>query len=603
VPLLLLVMSQFFSTAYQPTRADLAKALDEIADAFKPPLDRGGGFQAAIQTQTELVSIARGAISKAGASSPVTNDDIFFFGSLTKHVTAGMVFKMVEDEKLNLSTRVHTILDPFLRRTAAQRGYPYNFTSLESIWGQQANSITVNHLGRMQSGIPDNYVDNGLWAEAISAPSHVFSPFELMYKSRGSLNFAPGSSCVYSTLGFSVLGLTLCALQGCGSEHQIDMLAWLPIDLRRKLRRTVFPTNGTPASFSRMHGCERLSGPPVADVSNVAATFAGYTGSFMASTTSETAQIMYAINSPHSDCLSNESRRLMHLVERTDIRPYGFGTEIFAPSFLGMPGGLYSQWGSNGHEGRTYGFVSWSMYIPAMDVSISVITSNEFVETVGIACLVANKVKNMMFNESRVCKYWSSANWQHPGGCHCTTPTPAPNPHPRPAPTPAPAPALNYTCSNNRCVESKDGLPYEKCMRNCALYTCIHNKCVEADEGRGIPLKNCNKICVHSDKGSGGHLGPPFAYVGATFDQCWPAIPPSPIPTPGIPSPIPTPGIPSPIPGHRNHQLFEVMAVSCASMIFLGYIVWRRRTRTEEQSNVSELKEPLAEEAQAEEEG
>jgi hypothetical protein len=45
------------------------------------------------------------------------------------------------------------------------------------------------------------------------------------------------------------------------------------------------------------------------------------------------------------------------------------------------------------------------------------------------------------------------------------------------------------------------------------------------------------------------------------------------------------------------------MAVSCASVVFLGYIVWRRRTRTEEQSKASELKEPLAEEGQAEEEG
>jgi CubicO group peptidase (beta-lactamase class C family) len=175
-----------------------------------------------------------------------------------------------------------------------------------------------------------------MWQDAISEPAHTASPFELMYKS-GPLNFAPGSSCKYSTTGFAVLGLALCAVQGCESYHQLDMLAWLPSDLRRKLNHTVFPTNGTPADVSPIHACEVVSGPPHADVFNIGGTFSGYTASFMASTASEAAQLLYAVNSVHSDCLSNESRRLMRLVERTDIRPYGFGTEIFAPSFLGMP--------------------------------------------------------------------------------------------------------------------------------------------------------------------------------------------------------------------------------------------------------------------------
>jgi CubicO group peptidase (beta-lactamase class C family) len=506
--LLLLATSLFLSCmSDQPNRADLVNAIDEIADDFVPFLKNVGGYQVAAQVGNgEIVRAARGAVSRMNHSPPITNDDAFFFGSLTKHITAALTFKMVEEGKLNLSTKVHTILDPFLRRTAAQRRHPFNFTSLESLWGLQANNITFNHLGRMQSGIPDQYISKFLWQDSVSEPAHNFSPFELMYKS-GPLNFAPGSSCKYSTTGFAVLGLALCAMQGCESEHQLDMLAWLPSDLRRKLSHTVFPTNGTPADVSPIHACEIMSGAPVGkDVFNIGGTFSGYTAAFMASTASEAAQLLYAINSAHSDCLSNESRRLMRLVERTDIRPYGFGTEIFAPSFLGMPGALYSHWGSQGHEGRTYGYISWSYFIPAMDTSIAVITSNEYVPVVGMACLLANKIKNMMFNESQACHYWTSANWQHPGGCHCTTPGPhpAPTPAPTPAPAPAPAPALKYTCSNNRCVESKDGLPYDKCMPDCALYTCINNKCVEADHG--VPLKSCNKICL---------LQP----------NCWPPVP------------------------------------------------------------------------------
>jgi CubicO group peptidase (beta-lactamase class C family) len=160
-PLLLLATNLFLCTADQPIRADLVKAIDEIADNFGLYLKDVGGYAVAAQTGTELGSAVRGTVSLTGAkghSPSITNDDVFFFGSLTKHITAALTFKMVEEGKLNLSTKVHTILDPFLNRTAAQRSYPFNFTSLESLWGTQANNITLNHLGRMQSGISDRYI-------------------------------------------------------------------------------------------------------------------------------------------------------------------------------------------------------------------------------------------------------------------------------------------------------------------------------------------------------------------------------------------------------------------------------------------------------------
>ena len=128
--------------------SDLKPALQaelSLIAADHPGLAFGLGWSGAGAT----LSLAAGNVTIPGQPSrPARADDRFLFGSGTKPFTSVAVLRLVEAGALSLSDLVASHVDPVLRRA--------NGTSVAALYGAEAASaLTVGHLLRMQSGLPD----------------------------------------------------------------------------------------------------------------------------------------------------------------------------------------------------------------------------------------------------------------------------------------------------------------------------------------------------------------------------------------------------------------------------------------------------------------
>ena len=128
--------------------SDLKPALQaelSLIAADHPGLAFGLGWSGAGAT----LSLAAGNVTIPGQPSrPARADDRFLFGSGTKPFTSVAVLRLVETGALSLSDLVASHVDPVLRRA--------NGTSVAALYGAEAASaLTVGHLLRMQSGLPD----------------------------------------------------------------------------------------------------------------------------------------------------------------------------------------------------------------------------------------------------------------------------------------------------------------------------------------------------------------------------------------------------------------------------------------------------------------
>jgi CubicO group peptidase (beta-lactamase class C family) len=156
-------------------------------------------------------------------------------GSVTKPWTAVAILQMVERGKIELSTPVHTLIDPVLQRSW--------HTTLFELWDRQPgiNSITFEMLLGHTGGIQD--YPPGLQT-AVEAGQE-FGPKELMdMTDKALMCVTPPCRKLYSSIGYVMLGLAMVQLSGAATWTEWDQFAIIPAT-RRSL--CVTPTTCAPS--------------------------------------------------------------------------------------------------------------------------------------------------------------------------------------------------------------------------------------------------------------------------------------------------------------------------------------------------------------------
>ncbi|MBB5076360.1 serine hydrolase domain-containing protein [Nonomuraea endophytica] len=247
-----------FAPAAQAAERPVSAAGDELGDvqAAVDALARTPGVLAVIgeaRVDGRLVgSGSAGSRLRDGKGGKVPPGARYRAGSQTKLMIAVAVLQLVKEGKLGLDDKVGKLL-PQVRRGAIV---------------QKANSITVRHLLRHTSGIPD-------WGGKIAAdPDRYFfkdvdrhhSPLEVVKLSRGlPRTGAPGERFSYSNTNFTLLGMIVEKVTGRSLRSEIDRRIFKPLRMTRSYLATKPGIKGTHAhsymsdASGKLHDVSRLN--------------------------------------------------------------------------------------------------------------------------------------------------------------------------------------------------------------------------------------------------------------------------------------------------------------------------------------------------------
>jgi len=135
--------------------------------------------------------------------TPAEVDNQIPCGSVTKSLTAVAIMNLVDNDELDLDAKVAPLVDPWLMK--------YNGTTLIQQFGPTMNNVTIRQLLHMNAGIRD-YDDKLVFKRSISNPMDI-GPFEYIRGPLVDTTFLaePGSTVVYSSVGYGILGMVLAA--------------------------------------------------------------------------------------------------------------------------------------------------------------------------------------------------------------------------------------------------------------------------------------------------------------------------------------------------------------------------------------------------------
>ena len=192
-------------------QAQVQGALDDIATVS------GYSFTAGFVDGTQSFGVGAGPRSPAGLSPVVSGDvsgtDTMLLGSGTKPYTAAGVLRLVDAGKVRLNDKASEHVDSVL--DAMRAG-----TSLVSLFGPKAASVTVGHLLSMGSGIGDFDVptfDHKILTSgsSVHAPLGILDYVSSFRAPAGCRTFnctfvcEPGSCTSYSSTNYVLAGLVL----------------------------------------------------------------------------------------------------------------------------------------------------------------------------------------------------------------------------------------------------------------------------------------------------------------------------------------------------------------------------------------------------------
>lgn len=148
-----------------------------------------------------------------GADKPVTTDDVFGLGDISQAVTATAILALQRQGKLSLS-------DPIAKYVA---GVPHG------------DSITLEDLGRYDSGLFDYQQDEQFQKAVAADPGRVWTPQELLafsFRHPIDTKTVTGARIGYSRTDYVLLGMVLAKVTGRSAADALRALVFDPLGLR-----------------------------------------------------------------------------------------------------------------------------------------------------------------------------------------------------------------------------------------------------------------------------------------------------------------------------------------------------------------------------------
>lgn len=371
----LLVLWFSLAQAERVPQKDLEAALSRVAEQMATKYNMS--IAVAFHSPDAVFSVAAGytdaGLGMGTRSRPAHPHDMYVWGSTTKMFTAPAVLQLVGRGIVSLTDPIAMHVDPLLVQL--------NGTRLADHFGHPINSVHVEHLLHMTSGIAD--YDDGAFAEdQLTHRAKAFGPVEILGKYvRPSLLFAPGQRQQYCSTNYILLGLILARyshrIGTPWSWQAYDQLTVIPAPLRNAFNESKFVVSGPCNKFTPVHGFMASYSTAAIlpqDVWNVSCV-GGWTAGNYVGSVADVARFTYELYA------KNDSRIVPPALQ-------AYLTNFSAPAapgrkfkFYGM--GTFSlDWSigdaeAYGHVGDTYGYQSQTTYFPGLGFVLAVATNVE----------------------------------------------------------------------------------------------------------------------------------------------------------------------------------------------------------------------------------
>ncbi|KTD17754.1 serine hydrolase domain-containing protein [Legionella jordanis] len=356
--LFLASISTCLSASTPPTKAPLTPnaAITRMLQAHLEKYGKDEFFsaiQVSVKVKDQLNTYVAGRRSRQADSEPITPEDLFDIGSITKSFTASLALLAEGENKLKLTAPVSNYLND----------YPH--------WGD----INLNRLLNMSSGIP-NYSDapkiNYLMSQNLRQFWNATDLLALVYPKNVNPPRKPGY--FYSNTGYILIQLILEKIHQTPFQALITDKIIKPLDLKN----TFYPVPEYPAEVSKrlVHGYSyniydnpELLGQDVTD-NNL--SWAGAAGAVVANS-EDVIHWVYELFLGNKLLNAHQKEQMQTLVSLSSglplkithsKEPYGFGLGI-AQGFDAKIGHYWF------YEGETLGYRAIYMYVPCNEIIIS----------------------------------------------------------------------------------------------------------------------------------------------------------------------------------------------------------------------------------------
>lgn len=308
-------------------------------------------FHYTVLSPGAIVLIQRGnqlIYNKAQGLSDIFNekvirvDDQMRIASITKTMTATIIYQLVSENRLSLNDEARTYLN------------------------QIPAGITIEHLARMTSGL-FNYTDDPSFEnEFMLNPYHIFSPIELIsYALKHPVLFPPGQGWYYSNTNYIILGLIIEQLTGQSLNQVFQERIFIPLGMSRTYLPAPEDNSLTPP-YSNGYSYNKIIGTdvkPLVSVTNYNPSTGWAAGGVVS-----TAQDLLKYVRPF---VTGQLARLA--VGKDGISPaFSPYTEIGSIKY-GL--GIAQITGYYGHNGSTPGYQSFMGYLPSNQTSVIILTN------------------------------------------------------------------------------------------------------------------------------------------------------------------------------------------------------------------------------------
>jgi D-alanyl-D-alanine carboxypeptidase len=328
----------------------LQAALDRSAAAIGTP----GAAAAVILGDGRTWSGGTG-LADVARETPMTGSTVFSIASMGKPLVAVVTLELIREGRLGLDDSVAAHLP-----------------DLELLGSPIDSRITIHQLLDHTSGLADFLTSPALAAAVEAAPSRRWTAEEALAYLRPPIA-APGERYAYSNTNYLLLGLVIEQVTGNSVAQEVRARVSEPLGLSTLFYQGLDPVPGTLAVAYRF-ASSRLTATPtdVTDPSGIRpfaalTTASGAAGSFAASP-EDLARAYRGIFSGSLVGADLVARMVLDTTRPTAIlpaAPYGLGVQVYQ----------VDGWTTFGHSGRLVGAQGVTRFIPALGVTISVLTN------------------------------------------------------------------------------------------------------------------------------------------------------------------------------------------------------------------------------------
>jgi len=197
-----------------PTRPPLSRELTTQVRQEIEANTRAGyapGIEVVVDDHGRIITLVAG-VARRSPRRRFSSNDRFFIGSITKPMIASLILQLVAAHRLSLDDTLGQLLPGVL---------------------DTGDQITVAQLLSHRSGLPDVVNDPGYRYVYRQIPRHGFTtPAQVVaFVKHAHLDFAPGTSAIYSNTGFEVLGMIVEKVTGRPLREVLQARIFQPLHL------------------------------------------------------------------------------------------------------------------------------------------------------------------------------------------------------------------------------------------------------------------------------------------------------------------------------------------------------------------------------------